>query len=374
MLEMNTQQKIIKNKLGVLNLAETLGNVSKACKVMGYSRDSFYRFKELYETGGELALQEISRRKAILKNRVAPEIEEAVVAMAVEYPAYGQVRISNELKRAGHFISPGGVRCVLLRHDMENFKKRLKALEAKVAQEGCILTEAQVVALEKAKLEKEAHGEIETEHPGYLGSQDTFYVGNMKGVGRIYQQTFIDTYSRVAFVKLYDRKNALVAADLLNDQVLPFFESEEIRLLRILTDRGSEYCGSREHHEYQLYLAIEDVDHTKTKVKSPQTNGICERFHKTILNEFYQIAFRKKLYQTLDELQADVNEWMRHYNEERPHSGKYCYGKTPMETFAESKHLAQEKELDNEKWWTLDEKHRTSTATENNLTVRSSLV
>lgn len=370
---MNTQQKIIKNKLGVLNLAETLGNVSKACKVMGYSRDSFYRFKELYETGGELALQEISRRKAILKNRVAPEIEEAVVAMAIEYPAYGQVRISNELKRAGHFISPGGVRCVLLRHDMENFKKRLKALEAKVAQEGCILTEAQVVALEKAKLEKEAHGEIETEHPGYLGSQDTFYVGNMKGVGKIYQQTFIDTYSRVAFVKLYDRKNALVAADLLNDQVLPFFESEEIRLLRILTDRGSEYCGSREHHEYQLYLAIEDVDHTKTKVKSPQTNGICERFHKTILNEFYQIAFRKKLYQTLDELQADVNEWMRHYNEERPHSGKYCYGKTPMETFAESKHLAQEKELDNEKWWTLDSANRTSTATENDLTVRSSL-
>ena len=367
---MNTQQKIIKNKLGVLNLAETLGNVSKACKVMGYSRDSFYRFKELYETGGELALQEISRRKAILKNRVAPEIEEAVVAMAVEYPAYGQVRISNELKRAGHFISPGGVRCVLLRHDMENFKKRLKALEAKVAQEGYILTEAQVVALEKAKLEKQAHGEIETEHPGYLGSQDTFYVGNMKGVGKIYQQTFIDTYSRVAFVKLYDRKNALVAADLLNDQVLPFFEAEEIRLLRILTDRGSEYCGSREHHEYQLYLTIEDVDHTKTKVKSPQTNGICERFHKTILNEFYQIAFRKKLYHTLEELQADVDEWMRHYNEERPHSGKYCFGKTPMETFQESKHLAQEKELDNEKWWTLDSANRTSTATENNLTVR----
>lgn len=367
---MNTQQKIIKNKLGVLNLAETLGNVSKACKVMGYSRDSFYRFKELYETGGEMALQEISRQKPILKNRVAPEIEEAVVAMAVEYPAYGQVRISNELKRAGHFISPGGVRCVLLRHEMENFKKRLKALEAKVAQEGYILTEAQVVALEKAKLEKQAHGEIETEHPGYLGAQDTFYVGNLKGVGRIYQQTFIDTYSRVAFVKLYDRKNALVAAELLNDKVLPFFETEDVRLLRILTDRGSEYCGNREHHEYQLYLAIEDVDHTRTKARSPQTNGICERFHKTILNEFYQIAFRKKLYHTIEELQADVDEWMRHYNQERPHSGKYCYGKTPIETFAESKHLAQEKALDNEKWWTFDSTDRTSTTSENNLTVR----
>lgn len=370
---MNTQQKIIRNKLGVLNLAETLGNVSKACKVMGYSRDSFYRFKELYEAGGELALQEISRRKAILKNRIAPEIEEAVVAMAIEYPAYGQVRISNELKKAGHFISPGGVRCVLVRHEMENFKKRLKVLEAKVAQEGYILTEAQVVALERAKQEKEACGEIETAHPGYLGAQDTFYVGNLKGVGRIYQQTFIDTYTRVAFVKLYDRKNALVAADLLNDKVLPFFESEEIPLLRILTDRGSEYCGAREHHEYQLYLAIEDVDHTRTKAKSPQTNGICERFHKTILQEFYQIAFRKKLYHSLEELQQDVDEWMRHYNGERPHSGKYCYGKTPMQTLQESKHLAQEKQLDQNQWWKSDARHLTTTTVENNVTVRSSL-
>jgi len=344
--QMTAEQKIIKNKLGVLELAKQLGNVSQACKIMGYSRDSFYRFKELYDTGGEEALREISRRKPILKNRVAPEVEEAVVNMGFEQPAYGQLRVSNELRKQGLFISPGGVRSVWLRHDLETFKKRLKALEAKVAQDGGILTEAQLVALERAKEQREANGEIETEHPGYLGAQDTFYVGNLKGVGRIYQQTFIDTYSKVAFTKLYDRKNALVAADLLNDRVVPFFEEHEIPLLRILTDRGTEYCGKREHHEYQLYLTLEDIDHTKTKARSPQTNGICERFQKTVLNEFYRVAFRKKVYRTLDELQDDLDNWVEDYNEKRPHSGKYCFGKTPMQTFIDSIQLAKEKQLD----------------------------
>ena len=343
---MTTDQKIIKNKLGLLKLAEKLGNVSEACKVFGYSRDSFYRFKELYDNGGEAALKEISRKKPVVKNRVDPEIEKRVVEIAIEQPAYGQVRASNEMKKEGMLISPGGVRSVWLRHDLETMKKRLKALEAKSAQDGVVLTEGQVAALEKAKLEKEAHGEIETEHPGYLGSQDTFYVGTIKGVGRIYQQTFIDTYSRVADAKLYDRKVALTAADMLNDRVVPFFEEQEIPLLRMLTDRGTEYCGNREHHEYQLYLALEDIDHSKTRAKRPQSNGICERFHKTMLQEFYQIAFRKKIYNSIEELQADLDQWLKFYNEERPHSGRYCYGKTPMQTFNDSKQLAKQKMLD----------------------------
>jgi transposase InsO family protein len=341
---MNTiNQRVIKNKLGLLNLAEELGNISKACKVMGLSRDTFYRYQSAVADGGVEALLDKNRRKPNIKNRVDEQIEQAVVAYAIDNPAYGQLRASNELRKQGVFVSPGGVRCIWLRHGLESLKKRLMRLELKAANEGLVLTESQLAALEKKQDDDIACGEIETAHPGYLGSQDTFYVGTLKGVGRVYQQTYVDTYCKVAHAKLYTTKTPITSADVLNDKVLPFYEEHGISILRILTDRGTEYCGKVEQHDYELYLAVNDIEHTKTKARHPQTNGICERFHKTILQEFYQIAFRKKIYTSLDALQADLDTWLYHYNYERTHQGKICNGRTPIQTLQTGKEIHDEK-------------------------------
>jgi transposase InsO family protein len=345
---MTTQEKLIRKKQSLIELAEYLQNVSQACKINGVSRQHFYDIKKTYEEHGLEGLREKSRRKPCLKNRVAPEVEEAVLNMAYEYPAYGQSRASNELRKDGILVSGGGVRSIWLRHGLETFKKRLNRLEERSAQEGIVYTEAQLVALEIAKRDRESHpDEIETAHPGYLISQDTFYVGYLKGVGRIYQQTVIDTYSAVAFAKVYTAKVPVTAADMLNDRVLPFFEGQDIPVLRVLTDRGTEYCGSADKHPYELYLQLNDIEHTKTKVKSPQTNGICERLHQTILNEFYRVAFRKKLYSDTDTLQMDLDAYMGKYNLMRTHQGKRCQGRTPMDTFLDGKKYFEEKNLEN---------------------------
>lgn len=230
------QPKHHKTQAGLLNLAEELGNVSRAFKLMGFSRDTFYRYQAAKEEGGIQALLDKNRRKPNFKNRVDPSIEEAVVAYATEFPAYGQVRASNELRKKGVFVSPSGIRSIWLRHELHNCKLRLRALEKISAENGVVLTEAQVQSLEKKKDDDQAHGEIDTAHPGYLGSQDTFYVVSIKDVGRIYQQTFVDTYSKWTAAKLYTTKTPITAFDLLSDKVLPFFEEQEMGILWILTD------------------------------------------------------------------------------------------------------------------------------------------
>jgi len=208
---------------------------------------------------------------------------------------------------------------------------RVKAWKTGVELEKLLITPAGV--LERTKT---AVGGTEMKHPGYLGVQDTFLVGTFEAIGRVYQQTFLDAYSRVAVVKLYSRRSSLAAADLLNDRVMPFFEAHGLCLLRVLTDRGNEYCGAPEHCEYELYLELENIEHTYTKAGSLPKSGLCERFHKVIFERFYRLALREKRYNSLEELQVATDAWLQKYNESRPNRGGSCHGKTPLRTFLDS--------------------------------------
>ena len=339
---MTQQQYIIKRKLNIVELSEQLGNISEACRRLGISRQHYYDIKSALEEEGVEGLLEKARSKPRIGNRVSPAIEERVLSYSLEYPTHGQARVANELKKDGIIVSPGGIRSIWLRHGLEKRGLRLKRLEKWAAEEGTILTENQVRALETAKEEKGEHGEIESYHPGFLLGQDTFYVGWIKGIGKIYQQTGIDTYCNVGFAKLYTEKTAVTAADFLNDKVLPFFDSHNIPLIRALTDRGTEYCGTPETHPYQLFLYLNDIEHTKTKARHPQTNGITERFNQTLLDEFYSVFFRKKVYTSLEDIQTDLDDFLYEYSNHRTNQGKHCKGRTPMDTFTEGLDLCRQ--------------------------------
>jgi transposase InsO family protein len=305
------------------------------------SRQHYYDIKAAIQEEGLQGLLEKSRAKPRTANRIHESIEQKILAYSLESPTHGQVRTSNELKQQGIIVSPAGVRCVWLRNGIEKKGARLKRLEKWSADNNVVLTESQVQALEKDKEEKEAFGEIETFHPGFLVGQDTFYVGYIKKIGKLYQQTGIDTYSNVGFAKLYLDKTAVPAADFLNDKVLPFFDGHGIPLLRTLTDRGTEYCGVLENHPYQLFCHLNDIEHTRTKARHPQTNGCTEKLNQTVLEEFYQVAFRKKVYKTIEEIQADLDLFMAFYNERRTNQGKRCEGRTPMATFLDGLPLCE---------------------------------
>ena len=198
-----------------------------------------------------------------------------------------------------------------LRHGLENRYKRLLELEKRMCRDVLTLNEEQIRLLEKHNPEfRERH--VESHWPGYLLCQDTFFVGVLKGVGRLWLQAVVDTYTSYAFCKLYTSRSAITSADILNDSVLPFFSGEGLEVKRILTDRATEYRGKPELHHYELFLALNDIEHSLTKVAKPRTNGFVERFHRTVLDEFFREAFRKKPYASLEELQADLDAWVNH--------------------------------------------------------------
>lgn len=338
---MTQAQYIINRKLNILELGQTLGNISDACRRLGVSRQHYYDIKTAITEEGLEGLLEKSRCAPRIGNRVPSVVEQALLDYSLEFPTHGQTRAANELKKKGIEISAGGVRSVWLRHTLHIKSLRLKRLEKWAADTAHILTESQVEALENAKEDEKVHGEIDSPHPGFLFAQDTCYIGYIKGIGKLYQQTGIDTHSNIGFAKVYTEKTSLTAADFLNDRVLPFFDEQCIRVLRILSDNGTEYCGRPESHPYQLFLHLNDIEHTRIRVRHPQTNGAVERLNQTIQEEFYKVAFRRKLYRTLDEIQDDLDTFMSWYNNERTNQGRYCQGRTPMQTFTDDLPLYQ---------------------------------
>ncbi len=325
-----------KRKLSLLQLAEELGNVSKACQIMGYHRDTFYEVRRAFQVGGVAAL--VAERRGPKNphpNRVAPEIEEAILALSLEHPTYGAQRIANELRLREVNVSPSGVRGVWLRHDLETRYKRLMRLEAQAQEETFVLSDEQVRLLERHSCEYRMR-HVEANAPGELLNQDTFYWGTLKGVGKVYVQVVVDVFCSLAFAKVYTSKMPVTSADLLYDRVLPFYEALGVKVQAILTDNGREFCGRPEHHPYELFLQLEAIEHRTTKVRSPRTNGFVERMNRTLLDECFRVAGRTTWYVRPEEIQRDLDTFLTFYNLKRSHQGYRLKGRTPAQALREA--------------------------------------
>lgn len=339
---MTAETKIAQNRLTLLQLAEQLRNVSEACRRRGVSRSQFYEYKRAFQEHGFEGLKDLPPIPKSCPHETPAEVKEKVITLSIEHPAWGPVRVSDQLRLEGISVSPSTVRNLWLKEGLETKYKRILRLEESRHGKEIDLTEEQIKLLEKAN-PCFRERKVESPYPGYLLSQDTFCVGVIKGVGRIYLQAVVDTYGSYAFGKLYTSKLPETAVDVLYDRVLPFYESHGLTVEHILTDNGREYCGRAMIHPYQIFLELYDIKHRRTKVATPRTNGFVERFNRTILDEFFRETFRKKLYTSVAELQADLDEWLKHYNTERPHRGYRNMGKRPIETIEKGKKLKPKK-------------------------------
>ena len=332
---MTAKEKIARRKLSLLELATDLANVSRACKLMGYSRQQFYEIRRNFQTyGADGLIDRLPGTRGPHPNRVSAEIEAAVLDHALVHPCHGAVRVEQELRLKGLQVSAGGVRGVWQRHGLLTKHERLFRLEKATAERRIELSEEQTRMLERFSPEfRERH--IEAPHTGSLVAVDTFFVGTLKGVGKLYLQTAIDCHSRYAWARLYPSKLPITAVHLMNNDVLPTFEAYLAKIQTVLSDNGREFCGRPDRHPYELFLQLEEIEHRTTRVKRPQSNGIVERLHRTLLDEHFRVEGRRTWFETIDEMQAVLDTYLEGYNHRRPHQGRGMGGRLPAAAFVE---------------------------------------
>jgi transposase InsO family protein len=347
------RDKIARRKLSLLQLAQELGNVSKACKIVGYSRQQFYEIRRNFQLyGAEGLIDQLPGPKGAHPNRVGEEVEKAILDHGLERPTHGAQRVADELLLNGIQVSAGGVRGVWERHGLTTKHERLLRLEETARERKLKLTEEQIQALERFNPEyRERH--IEVHYTGDLVAVDTFFVGTLKGVGKVYLQAVLDCFSRYVWGRLYTSKLPLTAVQVMNNDVLPFFDEHGIGIQTVLSDNGREFCGRPDRHPYELFLQLEDIEHRTTKVRRPQSNGFIERFHRTLLDEHLRVKGRTTWYETLEEMQQDLEAYLEQYNTKRPHRGRGMEGRTPYQVFKaglkEAKKAARTREKQEEK-------------------------
>jgi transposase InsO family protein len=343
---MTAKDKIARRKLSLLELASDLANVSRACKLMGYSRQQFYEIRRNFQTyGAEGLIDRLPGAKGPHPNRVSTEIEQAVLDHALVHPCHGAVRVEQELRLKGVQVSAGGIRGVWQRHGLLTKHERLLRLEKATAERKIELTEEQTRLLERFSPEfRERH--IEAPHTGSLVAVDTFFVGTLKGVGKVYLQTAIDCHSRYAWARLYPSKLPVTAVHLMNTDVIPTFENHDAKIDTVLSDNGREFCGRPDQHPYELFLQLEEIEHRTTRIKRPQSNGIVERLHRTLLDEHFRVEGRRTWFETIEEMQTVLDTYMESYNQRRPHQGRGMNGRTPAQAFVEGLPKPQQQKED----------------------------
>ena len=326
-------EKIARRKLSLLQLAQELGNVSKACRIVGYSRQQFYEIRRSFQLhGADGLIDRLPGAKGPHPNRMPAPVEKAILAHALEHPTHGAQRVADELMLRGIQVSSGGVRGVWMRNDLLTRHHRLLRLEETVRKRKIKLSDEQIQALERFDPEyRERH--IEVGATGELVAVDTFFAGTLKGVGKVYIQTVLDCFSRFVWARLYTSKMPVTAVQILNNHALPFFEEHDVKVQTILSDNGREYCGRPDKHPYELFLQLEEIEHRTTKVGRPQSNGFIERFHRTLLEEHLRIKGRTTWYESVAEMQKDLDAYLETYNRQRPHRGRGMKGRTPYEVF-----------------------------------------